>query len=77
MLAGYVPFDRATKKQEIRAIRDGDYAFKPDEYWEHVSEPAKSFITDCLTMDPNERPTAVLLLEHEVRLPLFTIDTCI
>lgn len=65
MLAGYVPFDRATKKQEIRAIRDGDYTFKPDEYWEHISAPAKSFIADCLTMDPSARPTAALLLEHE------------
>jgi calcium/calmodulin-dependent protein kinase I len=36
-----------------------------DEYWSIVSETARNFVSTCLTVDPEKRPTAAQMLEHE------------
>jgi len=65
LLAGYTPFDRDTQQQEMEAIIAGDYAFEPVEYWSNVSDTARSFVTECLTIDPASRPTAEQALAHK------------
>jgi len=65
LLAGYTPFDRDTQQQEMEAIIAGDYAFEPAEYWSNVSDTARSFVTKCLTIDPDDRPTAEEALAHK------------
>ncbi|KAI5998914.1 kinase-like domain-containing protein [Pisolithus orientalis] len=64
LLAGYTPFDRDTQKQEMEAIIAGDYRFEPEEYWNNVSDAARSFVSSCLTVDPDLRPTAAEALQH-------------
>ena len=66
LLAGYTPFDRDSQQQEMEAIIAGDYKFEPHEYWGNVSPTAKDFIRTCLTIDPVNRPTAAIALEHKV-----------
>ena len=61
---GYTPFDRENQQQEMEAIIAGDYKFEPAEYWANVSETAKDFVRTCLTIDPNQRPTATEALNH-------------
>jgi len=65
LLAGYTPFDRDSQQQEMEAIIAGDYAFEPVEYWSNVSDTARSFVTECLTIDPANRPTAEEALAHK------------
>jgi len=64
LLCGYTPFDRDTQQQEMEAIIAGDYKFEPAEYWENVSEIARDFVKQCLTIDPGSRPTAAEMLKH-------------
>ena len=49
----------------MEAIIAGDYAFEPEEYWANVSDTARSFVTECLTVDPDSRPTAEQALAHK------------
>lgn len=35
-----------------------------EEYWANVSPMAKDFVSYCLTVDPNDRPTAEQALAH-------------
>lgn len=48
----------------MEAIIAGDYKFEPAEYWANVSDTAKDFVRTCLTIDPNQRPTATESLNH-------------
>ncbi|THH14433.1 hypothetical protein EW146_g5894 [Bondarzewia mesenterica] len=64
LLAGYTPFDRDSQQQEMEAIIAGDYKFEPAEYWDNVSDTAKDFVSECLTINPTSRPTAAQMLEH-------------
>lgn len=66
LLAGYTPFDRDSQQLEMEAIIAGDYKFEPVEYWANVSETAKDFVAECLTIDPISRPTAAEVLQHKV-----------
>lgn len=66
LLAGYTPFDRDSQQLEMEAIIAGDYKFEPKEYWANVSDTAKDFVKECLTIDPTNRPTAAQVLEHKV-----------
>jgi len=64
LLAGYTPFDRENQRLEMEAILAGDFKFEPEEYWENVSKTAKDFVSECLTIDPQSRPTAEDCLNH-------------
>ncbi|KAK7449245.1 Calcium/calmodulin-dependent protein kinase type I [Stygiomarasmius scandens] len=65
LLAGYTPFDRDSQQAEMEAIIAGDYKFEPHEYWANVSETARDFVRECLTIDPANRPTAEEALKHK------------
>nr|XP_019044180.1 CAMK/CAMK1 protein kinase [Kwoniella bestiolae CBS 10118]OCF23110.1 CAMK/CAMK1 protein kinase [Kwoniella bestiolae CBS 10118] len=65
LLCGYTPFDRESQYEEMQAICNGDYKFEPAEYWSGVSDTARDFVRQCLTIDPTNRPTASQLLEHK------------
>ncbi|KAG0011846.1 hypothetical protein BGZ80_000385 [Entomortierella chlamydospora] len=64
LLCGYTPFDRQNSMDEMQAILHAEYQFGPIEYWQGVSETAKSFITGLLTVDPSLRMTAEQALKH-------------
>ncbi|KAF7327201.1 Protein kinase domain-containing protein [Mycena kentingensis (nom. inval.)] len=65
LLVGYTPFDRDTPQAEMEAVIAGDYSFDPEEPWADVSGTARDFITACLTLDPEKRPTVQQALEHK------------
>ncbi|KAF7332762.1 Protein kinase domain-containing protein [Mycena kentingensis (nom. inval.)] len=65
LLVGYTPFDRNTPQAEMEAVIAGDYCFEPEESWADVSGTARDFITACLTIDPEKRPTVQQALEHK------------
>lgn len=65
LLAGYTPFDRDSQQAEMEAIIAGDYKFEPQEYWANVSDTARDFVRECLTIDPANRPTAEEALKHK------------
>ncbi|KAI0943587.1 hypothetical protein AcW1_002719 [Taiwanofungus camphoratus] len=65
LLCGYTPFDRDSQQQEMEAIIAGDYKFEPVEYWGNVSETARDFVSECLTIDPASRPTCEEALKHK------------
>ncbi|ORZ21029.1 kinase-like domain-containing protein [Lobosporangium transversale] len=64
LLCGYTPFDRQNSMDEMHAILHAEYHFEPIEYWEGVSETAKSFVSRLLTVDPDLRMTAAEALQH-------------
>lgn len=64
LLCGYTPFDRNSDFEEMQAILNAEYKFEPVEYWRGVSEHAKDFIRQCLTIDPNRRMNAQNALQH-------------
>ncbi|KAJ3728532.1 kinase-like domain-containing protein [Lentinula raphanica] len=79
ILSGDSPFARADREAEKRAIisrvrhpaqvdftsaTTQDFEFEPATHWARISEAAQHFINICLTMDPNERPTAQKCLDH-------------
>lgn len=64
LLCGYTPFDRDTSVEEMKAIMEGDYAFEPEEYWEDISEHAKDFINQCLTVNPADRLASAKAAQH-------------
>lgn len=77
LLAGYTPFDRDSQQQEMEAIIAGDYKFEPEEYWQGVSPTAKDFVKTCLTINPAERPTAAMALQHKVGKPNLNPSSCL
>lgn len=64
LLCGYTPFDRDSNLEEMQAILACDFSFKPEEYWHNVSQTARDFITQCLTVDPKKRITAREAINH-------------
>ncbi|KAI9779602.1 MAG: hypothetical protein M1839_007267 [Geoglossum umbratile] len=64
LLCGYTPFDRDSNLEEMQAILVADYKFEPVEYWRGVSENARDFVRECLTIDPTQRMTAHQALQH-------------
>jgi len=62
LLSGVSPFGgcgEGTTNMEVRSnILDAKFTFQPKEYWSHVSESAKDFISMLLVVDPQKRPTA-------------------
>ncbi|PHZ16102.1 serine-threonine protein kinase [Rhizopus microsporus ATCC 52813] len=57
LLCGYHPFQGETQQELYDEITHGRYEFHW-RYWMNVSGNARSFIQKCLSLNPNERPTA-------------------
>ncbi len=68
LLSGVAPFGGCAEDecaQDIKKrILTADYSFEPVEYWAHVSETAKKFISSILVVNPTLRPTAKECQEH-------------
>lgn len=64
MLCGYMPFDCDTDSETKELISKADFVFEPEEYWSHIPETAKNFLSQCFKLDPSERITAHAALEH-------------
>ncbi len=64
LLCGYTPFDRDSTMEEMQAIVNADYSYKPEIYWEGVSSDAKDFIDKLLVIDAKARLTAEQALQH-------------
>lgn len=75
MLCGYMPFDCETDDETKVAISTADYMFQPPEYWDHISESAKDFISSCFIVDPAKRLTAMDASCHPFinRIPEFSL----
>ncbi len=62
LLSGEAPFGGCGYNESNEMVRDnilnGRYAFEPEEYWYHVSDDAKAFISSILVVDPAKRPDA-------------------
>jgi polo-like kinase 1 len=62
MLTGHMPFQQADKKGTYALIRKAEYKF-PDTV--ALSLPAKQFIAALLQIDPEKRPSAHDLMQHQ------------
>ena len=58
LLCGYPPFDGDNDEQIYQAIESGNFDF-PKENWNQVSQEAKNLIKKMLTLDINERISAL------------------
>lgn len=63
LLGGYAPFDG--DGMELRRIVCEGHVEFPDEYWEEISENAKTLIKSLLVVIPEERATLVDALDSE------------
>lgn len=63
LLFGYMPFAGAESKQ-IKDIQRGNYGYKPN-IWKKVSAQGQDFVKKLLVVNPLERMTAKVALEHE------------
>ena len=59
----------------MKAVRAGKVSFAGDA-WKGVSESGRDFITQCLTYNQDQRPTASELLQHQwiVELAKVAVD---
>ncbi|KAI7906378.1 kinase-like domain-containing protein [Cokeromyces recurvatus] len=57
VLCGYQPFQGDDNIEMMDDIIHGRYEFH-ERYWRNVSPTARAFIRKCLSLDPNDRPTA-------------------
>ena len=62
LLCGYAPFDGEKDEEIHEKILVGEFDF-PKEDWSHVSDEAKNLIKKMLTMDVNERLSALETLQ--------------
>lgn len=63
MLSGVSPFLDESPEETCVNICRLDFCF-PDEYFQHVSEAARDFVSSVLKEDPRKRPNATLCLQH-------------
>lgn len=63
LISGKMPFHGSNFKETFSRIVAGKWGFVGD-IWSKVTPAAKDFITQCLRMNPKERPCAAELLRH-------------
>ncbi|KAG5475484.1 hypothetical protein LSCM1_03604 [Leishmania martiniquensis] len=64
LLSGKMPFHGRSFKETFECVVGNRWSFGGDA-WASVTPTAKDFIQACLTYDPEARPTALELLQHE------------
>jgi calcium/calmodulin-dependent protein kinase I len=64
LLGGYPPLIEDTNRELYKKIRCGDFEFDPD-YWEGISEEAKSLISSLLEVNPKKRLSAKEALHNK------------
>jgi calcium-dependent protein kinase len=57
------PFNGSTDQEIMKKVKIGKFTFA-DPVWNNVSESGKDFITQLLTKDPDQRPSAAQSLNH-------------
>ena len=62
IMCGSPPFHGSTDFEIIKKVKAGKYSFPPAQ-WGKVSDECKNFIGRMLTKDPDERPSAGLMLQ--------------
>lgn len=63
LLCGFPPFFGEDEDEIYDQIEVGDYDF-PSPYWDPISEEAKDFVSQLLTLDGKKRPTVAQALTH-------------
>jgi calcium-dependent protein kinase len=64
LLCGQPPFNGENDKEIMKKVRAGKFSFDNSSVWNQVSDKAKDFITQLLTYDQHERPSAAQALQH-------------
>jgi serine/threonine protein kinase len=67
MLVAFHPFDpygRYSDQEIVNRIKNGRFDFG-DPAWASISREAKHLISQCLALNPFDRPTAVAMLNHQ------------
>jgi calcium-dependent protein kinase len=62
LLTGSMPFDAKNKDDLFKQIEEGD--FNKDTKWDIISEEGKKFVSDCLIVDQDLRPSPATLLTY-------------
>lgn len=62
-LSGIPPFNGASDQEIMKKVKSGKFSFA-DPVWATISDQAKDFITQLLTLDQNKRPSAEQALKH-------------
>ncbi|KAG5362982.1 Serine/threonine-protein kinase RAD53 [Yarrowia sp. B02] len=63
LATGYLPFDGTSHEAIVKAITAGTYCQKPLNDF-NISPMGRDFIKCLLTVDPEERPSAIQILRH-------------
>jgi len=63
LLCGFPPFYNENLNKLFEEILSADYDY-PEEYWAHISDEAKDFVSKLLVVDPSQRMTASSALQH-------------
>eukprot|EP00667_Euglena_gracilis_P009490 EG_transcript_9656 len=64
LLCGWPPFFAESQQLLFDRILRGQLSFPPNTVWDRISPEAKDFVSRCLSMEPQERPSAAELLQH-------------
>ena len=63
LLSGMPPFNGQSDQDIMKKVRQGAFDFE-DRVWSNISDKAKDFITQLLTYNKDERPSAEVILQH-------------
>ena len=63
LLAGYPPFPFDNNKKMFECIKQAKYQFDC-QFWDHISQEAKDFVSSLMTADPEKRLSCQQALRH-------------